>query len=301
MINKTDILDFDHKYGYVQVPNVLVLNMSKLQLSGNELALLIIIRMFAYQKNYSFPSLKTLQKISGLSHRGVIYIIKTLENKGYLEIKRISQKNNFYSFKPLNDLLEKIMNNNIDEEVVKNFDYPSANFALPPVQNLHPNKKNINKNKNTHTKKKEKESVCDEIEKIKKTKTFQNTEPAIIKNLLQKNGKKAVIAAEYIEKTFAGQAIRNPAGLLIKTLERGTYSELPQSNINVIKTDIKKLNDKYKGFSVFQGEKIKEILNIGGKVAFYTDNCLRDLVYTPAKNYEEFETFLNRQKSINSS
>lgn len=156
MINKTDILDFDQKYGYVQVPNVLVLNMSKLQLSGNELALLIIIRMFAYQRNYSFPSLKTLQKISGLSHRGVIYIIKTLENKGYLEIKRISQKNNFYSFKPLNDLLEKIMNNNIDEEVVKNFDYPSANFALPPVQNLHPNKNNINKNKNTHTKTDEK-------------------------------------------------------------------------------------------------------------------------------------------------
>lgn len=301
MINKTDILDFDHKYGYVQVPNVLVLNMSKLQLSGNELALLIIIRMFAYQRNYSFPSLKTLQKISGLSHRGVIYIIKTLENKGYLEIKRISQKNNFYSFKPLNDLLEKIMNNNIDEEVVKNFDYHSANFALPPVQNLHPNKKNINKNKNTHTQTDEKDkSVC-EIEKIKKTKTFQDTEPAIIENLLQKNGKKAVIAAEYIEKTFAGQAIRNPAGLLIKTLERGTYSELLQGNINGIKTDIEKLNGKYKGFSVFQGEKIKEILNIGGKVAFYTDNCLRDLVNTPAKSYEEFKKYLNRQKGINSS
>ena len=140
-----------------------------------------------------------------------------------------------------------------------------------------------------------------EIEKIKKTKTFQDTEPAIIKNLLQKNGKKAVIAAEYIEKTFAGQAIRNPAGLLIKTLERGTYSELPQSNINGTKTDIKKLNDKYKGFSVFQGEKIKEILNIGGKVAFYTDNCLRDLIYTPAKNYQEFIIYLNRQKKINSS
>ncbi|RZD14327.1 MAG: helix-turn-helix domain-containing protein [Candidatus Acidulodesulfobacterium ferriphilum] len=300
MTDKTDILDFDQKYGYVQVPNVLVLNMSKLQLSGNELALLIIIRMFAYQRNYSFPSLKTLQKISGLSHRGVIYIIKTLENKGYLEIKRISQKNNFYSFKPLNDLLEKIMNNNIDEEVVKNFDYPSANFALPPVQNLHPNKKNINKNKNTHTKKEEKESVCDEI---KKTKTFQNTEPAIIENLLQKNGEKAVIAAKYIEKTFAGQAIRNPAGLLIKTLERGTYSELPQETRNLasIKADIERLNDKYKGFSVFQGEKITEISNIGGRIAFRTNDITKDMTVTPAKSYEEFETYLNRQKGINSS
>ena len=159
------------------------------------------------------------------------------------------------------------------------------------------------KEKESHTQTDEKDkSVC-KIEKIKKTKTFHDIEPAIIENLLQKNGEKAVIAAEYIEKTFAGKIVRNPAGLLIATLKSGLYSELPQEtrNLTSIKTDIKKLNGKYKGFSVFQGEKIKEILNIGGKVAFYTDNCLRDLVYTSAKSYEEFETFLNRQKKINSS
>ncbi len=301
MIDKTDILDFDQKYGFVQVPNVLVINMSKLQLSGNELALLIIIRMFAYQRNYSFPSLKTLQKISGISKQGVINIIKTLENKGYLEIKRISQKNNLYSFKSLNDLLEKIINNNIDEEVVKIFDYPSQKTLPPLVKNFDPNKKNVNnKNKNTHTKKEDVMCV-NEISRIQKTKTFQNTEPAIIGNLLKKNGKKAVIAAEYIEKTFAEQSIRNPAGLLIKTLERGTYSELPQGNIDSIKADIKKLNDRYKGFPVFYSEKIKEILNIGGRIAFRTDDITKDMTVTPAKSYEEFKTYLNRQKSINSS
>ena len=142
--------------------------------------------------------------------------------------------------------------------------------------------------------------MCDEI---KKTKTFQNTEPAIIENLLQKNGEKAVIAAKYIEKTFAGQAIRNPAGLLIKTLERGTYSELPQETRNLasIKADIERLNEKYKGFSVFQGEKVKEILNIGGRIAFRTDDITKDMTVTAAKSYEEFETYLNRQKGINSS
>lgn len=154
-----------------------------------------------------------------------------------------------------------------------------------------------------HTQK-EKDVVCEnEIEKIKKIKTFQNTEPATIENLIKKNGKEAVIAADYIEKTFSGQAIRNPAGLLIKTLERGLYTELQAENRKCrdIKADIERLNEKYKGFVIFNGEKLKEILNIGGRIAFHTDNCLREIIHTPAKSYNEFERYLRKKQEANNT
>ena len=297
MLNKTDILDFDKKYGFVQVPNVLIENLGKLELSGNEFTFLVIIRMFARQKDCAFPSLKTLRKISGLSMPTVINVMKSLENKGYLVIKRSSHQNNLYSFKPLNDILEKIINNNLNG-VLKNFDYPTKEILVPLLKKFNPKNKHIkNKHIKTHTQKEEDEkAVCEnEIEKIKKTKTFLNTEPGTIEKIIKKKGKEAVIAAAYIEKTFSGQAIRNPAGLLIKTLERGLYTELPQeNNIANIKTDIERLNEKYKGFVIFNGEKLKEILNIGGKIAFRTDDITKDMTVTPAKNYEDFVGYLNK-------
>ena len=146
--------------------------------------------------------------------------------------------------------------------------------------------------------------MCEaEVEKIKNTKTFQNTEPATIKNLVKKNGKEAVMAALYINKTFSGQVIRNPLGLLIKTLERGLYTEfLQENNINSnIKADVERLDERYKGFSVFEGERIKEILNIGGKIAFYTDNFLREIIHTSARSYNEFESYLKKQEVNNTS
>ena len=294
MLNKTDILDFDKKYGFVQVPNVLIENLGKLRLSGNEFTFLVIIRMFARQKDCAFPSLKTLQRISGVSTPTIINIMKSLENKGYLIIKRSPQENNLYSFKPLNDILEKIIKNNLNG-VLKNFNYPTKEILVPLLKKFNPKNKHIkNKHIKTHTQKEE--SVCeDEIQKIKNTKTFQNIEPATIENLIKKNGKEAVIAANYIEKTFSGQAIRNPAGLLISTLQKGLYSELPAENRKCrdIKADIERLNEKYKGFVIFNGEKIKEILNIGGRIAFHTDNCLREIILAPAKSYDEFVIYLS--------
>ena len=144
--------------------------------------------------------------------------------------------------------------------------------------------------------------VCvNEIKKIQKTKTFQDTEPAIIKNLLKMNGTKAVIAAQYIEKAFDGRTIKNPAGLLISTLRNGLYCELGVgAGINGIKADIEKLNEKYKGF-VFKGDRVKEILNIGGRMAFFTDNCRREIVYTQAKSYEEFVKYLNNKQEANNT
>ncbi len=109
MVDKTDILDFDKKYGFTQTPNILVANMAKLRISGNEFVILTIIRMFAYQKDNSFPSIRTLKKISGMSISTIERLLSGLEKKGYLIIVRKSNSKNLYSFKPLNELLEKIM------------------------------------------------------------------------------------------------------------------------------------------------------------------------------------------------
>jgi hypothetical protein len=283
-------------------------------LGAEEIGLYVILRSFG---NNIYPSVDYLAALTKMKKKKLYTCLKTLINAKLL-IRKQTKKGKVFS-----NIEYRILSFTDDyEEAYKEFTGKELEKPQTPVNTqslscgvlrhaqirhalkrhtLYKKKKNKIIKEEPHTQKKEEEKGVCEIEKIKKTKTFQNIEPTIIENLLQKQGKKAVIVAEYIEKTFAGQAIRNPAGLLIATLKSGLYSELPQSNINVIKTDIKKLNEKYKGFSVFQGEKIKEILNIGGKVAFYTDNCLRDLICTPAKSYEEFITYLNRQKGINSS
>jgi hypothetical protein len=285
-------------------------------LSAEEIGLYLILRSFG-EKIY--PSIDYLVDLTKIKKKKLYACLKTLIKAKLLIRKQTKKGKEFanveYRILSINDDYEKIYKEFTGEDLknpqtfdnTKSYSVASGGtLKLGMPKNDHTQlkkKKNKKIKEEPHTQKKEEEKDVCEIEKIKKTKTFQNIEPKIIENLLQKNGKKAVIAAEYIEKTFAGQAIRNPAGLLIATLKSGLYSELPQNtrNLTKIKTDIKKLNEKYKGFSVFQGEKIKEILNIGRTVAFYTDNCLRDLVYTQAKSYEEFETFLNRQKSINSS
>ena len=156
--------------------------------------------------------------------------------------------------------------------------------------------------------------VCEnKIEKIKSTKTFQDTEPGVIENLLKMNGTKAVIAAQYIEKAFDGRTVRNPVGLLISTLRNGLYCELPaEKGINGIKADIEKLNMQYLAYSlvrkpfphedeVYENEKITEILNIGGRIAYRTNDITKDMVITPAKSYEEFVKYLNNKQEANNT
>jgi DNA-binding transcriptional ArsR family regulator len=311
MVDKTDILDFDKKYGFTQTPNILVANMAKLRISGNEFVILTIIRMFAHQKDNSFPSIRTLKKISGMSISTIERLLSGLEKKGYLIIVRKSNSKNLYSFKPLNELLEKIMfvEHNKSRDLnrgVSILDTPVSilDTGVSILDTEEEEEEEEYKNKITHTSSNSSnmvKGVCeDEIQKIQKSKTFQNSDTGLIKNLIKKNGKEAIIAAEYINKTFSGQAqaVRNPIGLLISTLERGTYSELPAAKINNLNLEIGRLNAEYKGFTIFRNEKIKEFLNIGGRIAFNTDNCLREIIYTPAKSCEEFKNYLQK---INSS
>jgi hypothetical protein len=164
-------------------------------------------------------------------------------------------------------------------------------------------KEDLFNEKEPHTQK-EGEGVCEneikkQIKKIKEIKLYQNSEAEVLKNLITQYGEEVLKAVAYIEDVNKKITVRNPEGLLIATLRNKLYSEIQENNKNNnINADVEKLNMQYRGFKVYENEKIKEILNIGGRIAFYTDNCLRELKYTPAKSYEEFKIIL---KKINSS
>ena len=261
-------------------------------------AKLVWARLAQYtgEKGEAYPKIITLAKDVGVEERQCQRYLKELENKKFIKVLRaegfnkVLHKTNRYIF-----LWNEIFNVNVrsSDDI---YDTSSDDIYDTLLERESVERESL---KNTHKKEEDEKAVCEgEIEKIKKTKTFQNFDTAIIQNIIEKNGKEAVIAAEYIEKVFSGQAIRNPAGLLIKTLERGLYTELPPEKINNLNFEIDRINADYKGFIVFRNEKIKEILNIGGRITFYTDNCLRELIHTPAKNAEEFKNYL---KKINSS
>ena len=258
-------------------------------------AKLVWARLAQYtgEKGEAYPKIITLAKDVGVEERQCQRYLKELENKKFIKVLRaegfnkVLHKTNRYIF-----LWNEIFNVNVrsSDDI---YDTSSDDIYDTLLERESIERESL---KNTH-KEEDKKAVCiDNIKKIKKTKTFQNSDSKLIEKIIDKNGKEAVIAAEYIEKTFSGQAqaVRNPIGLLISTLKRRTYSELPPEKTNNLDSEIGKLNAEYKGFTTFQNEKIKEFLNIGGRVAFNTDNCLREMVNTPAKTYEEFKNYLQK-------
>ena len=270
------------------------------------------LAQYAGEKGEAYPSLETLANDIGVKKLQAIQYLKELEKKQFIEVLRASgkdkllHKTNRYIF-----LWNSIFNLHTSGGMLKHtsggmlkhtsggmLKHTSGGMLKHTSGGMlkHTQRESVEREslKNTH-KEEDKKAMCEgEVKKIKKTKTFQSFDTAIMEKIIKKNGKEAVIAAEYIEKTFSGRAIRNPAGLLIKTLERGLYTELPPEKANNLNSEIGKLNAEFKGFTIFRDEKIKEFLNIGGRVAFNTDNCLREMVNTPAKTYEEFKNYLQK-------
>ena len=258
------------------------------------------LAQFMGEQGECFPSIDTLANEVGIEKRQCIRYLSELEKLNFIKIERPEGK----------DKLKHMTNkyyfiwNEIFNDTSRGVINDTSRGVINDTQRESVLRESVLRESHTRINNMNIKNVCEnDIKKIKSKKTFSNIEPAIIENLLQKNGKKAVIAAEYIDKTFSGQSIKNPIGLLISTLKQGTYTQLPDMDIISIKIDTEKLNKKYKGLSVFAAEKIQNIYEIGGHIAFYTDNCQRNLVYTPATTDEEFKKYLDsyRQNSINSS
>ena len=231
---KDEILDFYQKIGFTQISNIFLINIGKLGITGNEYLIISVIKMFAFQKDEAFPSLAKLINITSLSKHTIIDTLKSLEKKGFLKIiKNLNSNNlyksNTYSLRPLLEIIEKITINSINKE------------DTGVVQNLHPNKKNNNKNKIiTYTQdastKPALKNVCEENNKsnshtpsLKVLELFKNED----ENVLFKIGKQhkdAAIAGKYLDyQVKKGKiVVKNPCGLLIKTLKDGLYSDVDE-------------------------------------------------------------------------
>ena len=145
---KIDILDFNKKVGFIMIPNVLFSNLTKLNITPYEYLLLSALYYFAHRNDSAWPSRKTLEKLTGISQRNIIYLFNSLIKKGYItkNCRRNKEKgdiSNLYSFKPLNIILERIMTNDLIESQknntpVQEMHPPCAQVALPPVQEMHP-------------------------------------------------------------------------------------------------------------------------------------------------------------------
>jgi DNA-binding transcriptional regulator YhcF (GntR family) len=242
---KDEILDFYQKLGFTQISNILIINIGKLGISGNEYLIISVIKMFAFQKDKSFPSLAKLMNITSLSKHTIIDTLKSLEKKGFLKIiknlnSNNSYKSNTYSLKPLLEIIKKITINSIKNEnigVVQNLHYGSAEIAPGVVQILHPNNKNIN-NKNTNTplppnfenKKCEGELISN-----------QN-----LKTLNKKYSEKEVdIAYQFLKYLIKqGKEIKDPLAFLFTLLKNKTYEDITEIEIQRQQKEIEERKNK---------------------------------------------------------
>jgi len=115
--------DLVYLQGWTAIPNVLIEYQSRLELTDQELVILMhLIRFWWDEDKKPFPSIKTLAKELGKNERSVQRILNTLENKqtpvkhfgaktpGYIErISRFTngkQTSNEFSFDPLKKALD---------------------------------------------------------------------------------------------------------------------------------------------------------------------------------------------------
>ena len=141
---KIDILDFNKKVGFIMIPNVLFSNLTKLNITPYEYLLLSALYYFAHRNDSAWPSIKTLQKLTGLSHLGIRKLFNALIKKGYvIKNKRKNKEkgniSNLYSFKPLNIILEQIMTEDLmqsqkDNTLSNDVTYPKQP-GYPPLSN----------------------------------------------------------------------------------------------------------------------------------------------------------------------
>ncbi|MHB8231531.1 MAG: helix-turn-helix domain-containing protein [bacterium] len=281
-------------------------------LSLEAIGLYLILRSFG---GVSYPSIKYLCEL-GMVGRDKLYRTMNELIKAKLLLKKQHHETagkfsrTIYRILSLNDNYEEIYKEFMGDEPVnpqtldntKSQPCPEKPYTVKPYT-VNPlliriiDKEESVYKKEPHTKKEE--DVCEgeiekKIEKIKEIKLYRNSEAGILKNLIMQYGEEVLKAAAYIEEVDKRITVRNPEGLLITTLRNKLYSEFQEHKNNNINADIEKLNMQYRGFSVYGNEKITEIVNIAGRIAFRTNDITKDMIVTPAKSYEEFVKYLNK-------
>ncbi len=148
--------------GWVKVPKKICYT-KNLFSNGTTRHLYLQLLFHADHKGYCFPSIETLQEITGYGRKTIIKHLKILEKEGFIEVKRKNGKVNYYrlcnipasevipeqqatSSKKYTGFNDEPVLKNTPEPVLKNTPEPVVKSTLVPMQNLHPNKNNLNKN-----------------------------------------------------------------------------------------------------------------------------------------------------------
>ena len=283
-------------------------------LSLEAIGLYMILRSFG---GTSYPSVNYLCSL-GKTGRDRLWRImnELIENKLLLRKQEHRTGGKFsktiYRIISLNDNYEEIYKEFIGEEH-KNLQTLDKSQSQPCTENPctvlpcteNPtliriiDKEESFKEKKSHTKE---VAVCEgeiekEIKRIKALKTFKNLKDRFLKLLIAEYGKEVLTAAEYLEDAYQDINVYNPEGLLIRALKDKSYFEITENvKNNNINAEIEKLNMQYQGFRVYENEKITGIFNIGGRIAFRTNDITKDMTVTAARNYEEFVSYLNKSR-----
>ncbi|MHB8231951.1 MAG: helix-turn-helix domain-containing protein [bacterium] len=274
------------------ISNELIDNCAKLEINSVQLHLIFTIIRYAYGKDSAWPSIKTIQRKTGLSIPAITKNFKKLEEKGYIIKTHTTRKDNghdsnMYSFKPLNDILERLMHGEKTKDILadpipKEINPPTKRDLVAPTKGnlvallneINPNKNKVfNKTKNSlsksHSQKKQggnKENAREIFEKIKKLKTFcdEDFDEKFISNYFNIYGYEVFIAAEFTDyRKQEGDNITRPIGYLISALKKKSYiniSEKRQLKVQAEKeTQIKILKPKDTGEITFTPEVIKRL------------------------------------------
>ncbi|MHB1663970.1 MAG: helix-turn-helix domain-containing protein [bacterium] len=263
--DRTDILDFDKKYGFTQIPNVLIMNLRKLRISGNEFTLLTIIRRFAYQKDNSFPAIRTINKISGMSTSTIERLLSGLEKKRYLIIVRKSNLRNLYSFKPLNQLLEKLMFMEHSKDEDLNCDVSKIDTCVSKIDTCVSKidtEEEIYKNNNTNTPLPPNENKKCEGELI----SNQN-----LKTLSKKYSEKEVdIAYQFLKHLIKqGKQIKDPLAFLFTLLKNKTYEDITEIETQ---RQQKEMEERKNKSQQYKQQELDDYLDIKADEIFETIN-----------------------------
>ncbi len=132
---KTDAADLSRKYFFI-VSNSLIDHCAELKINSVQLHLILTIIRHAYQNDSAYPSIPTIQRKTGLSKSAIILNLKKLEEKGYITITRQfrdnnGKSNNLYSFKALNNILDRLIKGENIENII-------SDIATPCTRDRHP-------------------------------------------------------------------------------------------------------------------------------------------------------------------
>ncbi|MEK7059298.1 MAG: helix-turn-helix domain-containing protein [Patescibacteria group bacterium] len=96
------------KWGYTPIPNLLIYNQSKLDITSSEMAVLLQLLTHMWDDRHPYPAASTLCKRSGMALQTVRTNIRRLEAKGLLRRKFRKALSNEYELTSLKAILQRI-------------------------------------------------------------------------------------------------------------------------------------------------------------------------------------------------